>query len=43
VAYKAFYNRLALPGFTKFMHQMFDRLIERRCMQTPLAIEVHAA
>ena len=24
VAYKAFYNRLARPGFTKFMHQMFD-------------------
>ena len=29
VAYKAFYNRLARPGFAKFMRQMFKRLIER--------------
>jgi hypothetical protein len=26
VAYKAFYNRLARPGFTEFMRQMFGRL-----------------
>jgi len=42
VAYKAFYNRLARPGFTKFMHQMFARLIERLCIQT-LAPEGKAA
>ena len=42
VAYKAFYNRLARPGFTKFMHQMFDRLLERLCIQT-LAPEGKAA
>jgi hypothetical protein len=34
VAYKAFYNRLARPGFATFMHQMFDRLLERLCVQT---------
>jgi hypothetical protein len=34
VAYKAFYNRLARPGFAKVMHQIFDRLIERLRMQT---------
>jgi hypothetical protein len=34
VAYKAFYNRLARPGFATFMHQMFDRLVERLCVQT---------
>jgi len=27
VAYKAFYNRLARPGFAKFMQQMFVRLL----------------
>lgn len=34
VAYKAFYNRLARPGFATFMRQMFGRLIERLCIQT---------
>ena len=29
VAYKAFYNRLARPGFAGFMHAMFTRLVER--------------
>src|SRR5262249_29887048 len=29
VAYKAFYNRLARPGFAAFMRQMFLRLVER--------------
>jgi hypothetical protein len=42
VAYKAFYNRLARPGFAKFMRQMFDRLLARLCMHT-LAPEGHAA
>jgi hypothetical protein len=42
VAYKAFYNRLARPGFSKFMRQMFHRLLERLCIQT-LAPEGHAA
>src|SRR5882724_4171315 len=42
VAYKAFYNWLARPGFTKFMHQMIDRLIERLCIQT-LAPTGHTA
>jgi hypothetical protein len=28
VAYKAFYNRLARPGFAEFMRQMLARLIE---------------
>jgi rRNA maturation protein Nop10 len=42
VAYKAFYNRLARPDFAKFMHQMFDRLLERLCIQT-LAPEGKAA
>ena len=28
VAYKAFYNRLARPGFATFMRQMFARLLE---------------
>jgi hypothetical protein len=42
VAYKAFYNRLARPGFATFMHQMFDRLVERLCVQT-LAPEGRAA
>jgi hypothetical protein len=42
VAYKAFYNRLARPGFATFMHQTFDRLVERLCVQT-LAPEGRAA
>ena len=42
VAYKAFYNRLARPGFPTFMHQMFTRLAERLCIQT-LAPEGHTA
>lgn len=29
VAYKAFYNRLALTGFATFMHGRFDRLVAR--------------
>jgi hypothetical protein len=29
VAYKAFYNRLARPGFARFMRQMFIRLVEQ--------------
>lgn len=42
VAYKAFYNRLARPGFAQFMQQMFARLVERLGIQT-LAPEGHAA
>jgi hypothetical protein len=42
VAYKAFYNRLARPGFATFMHQMLDRLLARLCVQT-LAPEGRAA
>ena len=42
VAYKAFYNRLARPGFAKFMRQMFGRLIERLSLQT-LTPEGHTA
>jgi hypothetical protein len=42
VAYKAFYNRLARPGFATFMRQMFGRLVERLCIQT-LAPEGHTA
>src|SRR4030095_2959834 len=34
VAYKAFYNRLARPGFEKFMRKMFDRLVERLRIET---------
>ncbi len=34
VAYKAFYNRLARPGFAKFMHAMFGRLVGQLRMQT---------
>lgn len=34
VAYKAFYNRLARVGFTRFMREMFARLVERLSMQT---------
>jgi hypothetical protein len=42
VAYKAFYNRLARPGFAKFMRQMFARLIEQLRIRM-LAPEGHAA
>ena len=42
VAYKAFYNRLARPGFAAFMRQMFARLVEQLCIQT-LAPDGHAA
>jgi len=42
VAYKAFYNRLARPGFAKFMQQMLARLVEQLSIQT-LAPEGHAA
>jgi hypothetical protein len=42
VAYKAFYNRLARPGFASFMRQMFSRLVEKLCVQT-LAPDGHAA
>ncbi|MEK7736308.1 MAG: IS4 family transposase [Pseudomonadota bacterium] len=42
VAYKAFYNRLARPGFAKFMHAMFARLVERLSIQT-LEPEGHTA
>lgn len=34
VAYKAFYNRLARPGFVVFMRQMFARLVKRLRIQT---------
>lgn len=34
VAYKAFYNRLAGPGFARFMRAMFTRLVERLSVQT---------
>jgi hypothetical protein len=34
VAYKAFYNRLARPGFVRRSCTRLDRLIERLCMQT---------
>ena len=39
VAYKAFYNRLARPGFTELMRQMFGRLIDRLCIQTLAPVE----
>jgi hypothetical protein len=42
VAYKAFYNRLARPGFAIFMRQMFSRLVEQLCIQT-LAPDGHSA
>jgi len=42
VAYKAFYNRLARPGFAEFMRQMLTRLIEQLSIQT-LAPAGHAA
>lgn len=42
VAYKAFYNRLARPGFAKFMRQMFVRLVEHLSIRT-LAPEGHTA
>lgn len=34
VAYKAFYNRLARPGFAGFMREMFLRLIEQLSLRT---------
>ncbi len=42
VAYKAFYNRLARPGFAKFMRQMFMRLVGQLSIRA-LAPEGHAA
>ena len=39
VAYKAFYNRLARPGFAAFMRQMFLRLVEQLSVQ-PLRSKV---
>src|SRR5258706_10729860 len=42
VAYKAFYNRLARPGFAKFMREMFVRLVEQLSVRM-LAPEGHAA
>jgi hypothetical protein len=42
VAYKAFYNRLARPGFATFMRQMFARLVEQLSVRM-LAPEGHAA
>jgi len=42
VAYKAFYNRLARPGFSTFMQQMLARLIKRLSIQT-LSPEGHTA
>ena len=42
VAYKAFYNRLARPGFPKFMREMFVRLVEQLSVRM-LAPEGHAA
>jgi hypothetical protein len=33
VAYKAYYNRLARPGFAKFMRRMFTRLLDRLRVQ----------
>lgn len=42
VAYKAFYNRLARPGFAKFMREMFERLVEQLSVRM-LAPEGHAA
>lgn len=34
VAYKPFYNRLARPGFARFMRKMFARLVERLRVET---------
>lgn len=34
VAYKAFYNRLARPGFTRFMRGMLTRLLDRLRLDT---------
>jgi hypothetical protein len=42
VAYKAFYNRLARPGFARFMREMFERLVEQLSVRM-LAPEGHAA
>src|SRR5215471_19902411 len=41
VAYKAFYNRLARPGFAEFMRQMLARLIEQLSIRI-LAPDGHA-
>ena len=42
VAYKAFYNRLARPGFAEFMRRMLSRLVEQLTIRI-LAPEGHAA
>jgi len=42
VAYKAFYNRLARPGFSEFMRRMLTRLVEQLRIRI-LAPEGHAA
>ncbi|HEX6315689.1 MAG TPA: hypothetical protein VFZ73_12555 [Gemmatimonadaceae bacterium] len=42
VAYKPFYNRLARPGFAKFMRKMLERLLEHLSIQA-LAPQGHAA
>lgn len=42
VAYKAFYNRLARPGFAAFMQRMLSRLVEQLRVRI-LAPEGHAA
>jgi hypothetical protein len=42
VAYKAFYNRLARPGFARFMQQMFKRLVAQLSVRM-LEPEGHAA
>jgi len=42
VAYKAFYNRLARPGFAEFMRRMLTRLVEQLRIRI-LAPEGHAA
>ena len=42
VAYKPFYNRLARPGFARFMRKMLERLLERLSIRA-LAPQGHAA
>jgi hypothetical protein len=42
VAYMPFYNRLARPGFAKFMRKMLERLLERLSTQA-LAPQGHSA
>ena len=42
VAYKAFYNRLARPGFAEFMRRMLTRLVEQLSIRI-LAPEGHTA